>query len=57
MEVVRYVWNLREIIKKNGLRKVASTRSIISACLLKKANLDWKASLTTNWTKDEKALL
>ena len=57
MEVVRYVWKIREIIKKNGLRKVASTRSIISACLLKNANLDWKSSLTTNWSRDEKALL
>lgn len=56
-EVVRYVWNLREIIKRNGLRKVASTRSIIAGCKLKTGGLDWKGSLTTNWTKDEKALL
>jgi hypothetical protein len=57
MEVVRYVWRMRDIIKQNGLRKVASTRSIIAGCKHKAAGLDWKAALTPNWTKDEKALL
>jgi hypothetical protein len=56
-EVCEYVWFLRSVIQKNGLRKIASTRSIINACLLKEAGLNWKESLTTNWSKDEKALL
>ena len=57
MEVARYVWHMRDVINKNGLRKVASTRSIISGCKLKAAGLDWKKALTTNLSKDEKALL
>lgn len=56
-EVTAYVWRMRETIKRNSLRKVASTRSIIAACKLKTAGLDWKNSLTINWTADEKALL
>ncbi len=56
-EVVKYVWNMRKVIKDNGIRKVASTRSIIAGCQLKKAGLDWKNSLIVTWTKDEKALL
>lgn len=59
-EVCEYVWKLRSLINRNGLRKVASTRSIISACKLKEAGMNtesWKASITANWTKDEKALL
>lgn len=56
-EVVKYVWNLRDIIARNGLRKIASTRSIINGCLLKAGGMNWKEMLTTNWSKDEKALL
>ena len=57
MEVTRYVWHMRDVYHKNGVRKVASTRSIISGCKLKAAGLDWKKALTTNLSKDEKALL
>lgn len=57
MEVTRYVWHMRDVFNKNGVRKVASTRSIISGCKLKAAGLDWKKALTTNLSKDEKALL
>lgn len=56
-EVVKYVWHLRDIITRNGLRKIASTRLIINGCLLKAGGMNWKEMLTTNWTKDEKALL
>jgi len=56
-EVTRYVWAMRETIRKNGLRKLASTRAIIVGCKLKTAGLNWKTALTTDWTKDEKALL
>jgi len=56
-EVVQYVWKMRDAIKANGLRKVASTRSIISGCKLKSGGLNWKSALIQNWTKDEKALL
>lgn len=56
-EVVLYVNQLRNIIDRNGLRKIASTRSVINACLLKNAGINWREKLTTNWSKDEKALL
>jgi len=59
-EVCQYVWKLRDLINRNGLRKVASTRSIIAACKLKETGMsteNWKASVTANWTKDEKALV
>jgi len=59
-EVCEYVWKLRSLIDRNGLRKVASTRSIIAACKLKEAGMAteaWEATITANWTKDEKALI
>lgn len=56
-EVVKYVWHIRDIIARNGLRKIASTRLIINGCLLKAGGMNWKEMLTTNWSKDEKALL
>ncbi|HAH24970.1 MAG TPA: hypothetical protein DCL77_14650 [Prolixibacteraceae bacterium] len=57
-EVVNYVWKLRDIITKNSLRIVASTREIQAACLLKAAGMpNWKETLTITWTKDEKALI
>jgi hypothetical protein len=56
-EVTQYAWHLRELVDKNGIRKVVSTRGIISACLLKAKKLEWKSSFTANWSKDEKALL
>jgi hypothetical protein len=56
-EVVSFVNKMRTAIDRNGLRKIASTRSVINGCLLKEAGLNWKDSLTTNWSKDEKALL
>jgi len=56
-EVTRYVWGMRETIRKNGLRKLASTRAIIVGCDLKKAGENWKSALITSWSKDEKALL
>ena len=57
MEVVNYVWKIRDIIKSNGLREICSTRDIIAGCQLKTAGLDWKKALTITWSKDEKALL
>ncbi len=56
-EVVTYVRRLREIINRNGLRKTASTRNIINACMLKANGIDWKASLTANWSTDERKLI
>jgi len=69
-EVVEYVWKMREVIKRNNLRKVASTRMIIAGTKSKKGFqawkaagkdtsklISWKESLITSWTKDEKALL
>ena len=54
LEVVRYVRKMRKVIETNGMRKIASTRSIINASMLKKAGLNWKQSLTVNWATDEK---
>lgn len=56
-EVVDYVWKMRQVIKTNGFRKVASSRDIINAALLKNAGLDWKAALVATWSKDEKNML
>lgn len=57
-EVAQFVWNLREIVKTNGFREIVSTRAIIAACKLKAAgSKNWKESITTNWTKDEKACI
>ena len=42
-EVVNYVWDLRECIKQNDIRRVASTRMIQSGTKLKTSKLrDWK---------------
>jgi hypothetical protein len=57
MEVVNYVWRLRDVIKRNGLREIASTRSIIAGCQLKNANCNWKDALIKGWTEDEKRLI
>jgi hypothetical protein len=56
-EVCQYVWRLRDIIQKNGLRKIASTRAIIAGEKNKKAGLPWKDLLITDWSPDEKALV
>jgi len=57
-DVVNYVWNLRNIIKQNNLRRVASTRMIIEGEKLKKAGItDWKDILISNWTEAEKLML
>lgn len=56
-EVCEYVWRLREVIQRNGLRKLASTRAIIAGEQLKKAGLDWKSILVQNWSEDEKMML
>lgn len=56
-EVCEYVWKLRDVIQRNGLRKVASTRAIIAGEKLKAASLPWRDILTANWTTDEKALV
>lgn len=56
-EVVKYVRHLREVVNRNGLRKIVSTRGIINGSLLKAGGLNWKESFTTSWSKDEKALI
>lgn len=56
-EVVNYVRHLRKVVKQNGFREIVSTRAIIAACKLKAVGANWKESITTNWTKDEKACI
>jgi len=56
-EVCEYVWHLRDVIQRDGLRKVASTRAIIAGEKLKAAGLPWRDILTANWSTDEKALV
>lgn len=57
-EVVKYVNELRSIIKVNHIRRVCSTRMIQTAHKLKTAGFsDWKELCTINWSSAEKTLL
>lgn len=57
VEVVEYVHLLRKVIKHNELRRIASTRLIISGHKLKDIGIiDWKSMLITNWSDSEKDL-
>lgn len=57
-EVVKFVQQIRDIIKNNELRRVASTRMIIEGEKLRKANIkNWTSLLVSNWTEEEKQLL
>ena len=57
-EVVSYVHRLREVIEKNGLRHIASTRSIIAGTNLKEGGFaDWKDRITDDWSDVEKRMI
>lgn len=57
-EVVSYIETLREVIKLNNLRRIASTRSIINGQKLKEEGVyEWRDVLITNWEESEKQLL
>lgn len=57
-EVVSYVKDLRNCIKQNEIRRVASTRMIQSGAKLRAKYIrDWKELLIINWTKSEKEIL
>ena len=57
-EVVFYVNKLRKIIKKNNIRRVASTRMIQAGHRLKKCSfLDWKQRLIISWTDNKKQII
>jgi len=56
-EVCEYVWRLRDVVSRNGLRRIVSTRIIEAATLTKQAGDEWKNEITVNWSKDEKALI
>lgn len=56
-EVVEYARKLREVIKHSDLQQICSTRTIIHADMLKKAGLDWKASMLSTWSDSEKSYL
>lgn len=57
-EVVDYIYLLRDCIKTNSLRRIASTRMIQAAEKMKKIGIsDWKDLLITNWTDTEKNIV
>lgn len=57
-DVVNFVWLLRDVIKKNRLARLASTRMIIEGEKLKKKGLKtWPRILVTDWTDKEINLL
>lgn len=53
-EVVSYANKLREVIKRNDLQQIVSTRTIVHADMLKRAGLEWMEAMTSTWSKDEK---
>lgn len=58
VDVVNYVWKLRECIKACNIRRIASTRMIQSGTRMKKAYFkNWKDMLICNWTDTEKEIV
>ena len=57
-EVVEYVNSLRDIIKNNSLRRIASTRMIQAGHKLKMNFFkDWREQLIINWSENEKNIV
>lgn len=57
-EVIDYIYLLRNCIKINSLRRIASTRMIQAAEKMKKVGmLDWKDMLIINWSDTEKNIV
>ncbi len=58
IDVVNYVWKLRECIKACNIRRIASTRMIQSGTRMKKAYFkNWKDMLICNWTDTEREMV
>lgn len=58
VDVVNYVWKLRECIKACNIRRIASTRMIQSGTHMKKAYFkNWKDMLICNWTDTEREMV
>lgn len=58
VDVVNYVWKLRECIKACNIRRIASTRMIQSGTRMKKAYFkNWKDMLICNWTDTEREMI
>lgn len=58
VDVVNYVWKLRECIKACNIRRIASTRMIQSGTRMKKAYFkNWKDMLICNWTDTEREIV
>lgn len=58
IDVVNYVWKLRECIKACNIRRIASTRMIQSGTRMKKAYFkNWKDMLICNWTDTEREIV
>lgn len=57
-ECLEYVYLLREVIKQNDLRRVASTRTLQRCTQLKNCFFrDWRERMIVNWSNPEKALV
>lgn len=56
-DVLAYVLNIRDVIKHNGLQRIASTRMIQGGIKLKEAGLNWRRLLIQNWTPEEQELM
>ena len=55
-----FVWMLRQVIKDNDFRRIASTRSIqyADACIAKSIKTEqWKADLLAQWSSEERMLV
>lgn len=58
VDVVNYIWKLRECIKACNIRRIASTRMIQSGTRMKKAYFkNWKDMLICNWTDTEREMV
>lgn len=55
-ELLNWVWQIRDLIKQNRLRRVASTRMLMKAIAAKRAGIELsvlKRDLLAGWTRDE----
>jgi predicted ATPase len=54
-DVFLYVSHLRDVIRINSFRRIASTRSMIAATQIREIGGDWKNDIISNWTPEERA--
>jgi cobaltochelatase CobS len=56
-EIVSYVHRARRVVSEHKLRRIVSTRAIIAAQIDKEAGMEWRDTVTDDWTPEEKAIL